>query len=74
MILIIHVFGRCLHYCELVMKHCTHNANCQKGVIVKVKSILSSHFPILRLSCATLIMHELDFDFLEVQKVHYQML
>lgn len=77
MILIIHAFGRCLHYLEkrheLVMKHCTHNASCQGGVKVKVKSILSFHFQILRLICATLIMHELDF-FLEVQKVHYQML
>lgn len=67
MILIIHAFGRCLHYLEkrheLVMKNCTHNASCQGGVKVKVKSILSFHFQILRLICATLIMHVLDFFF-----------
>lgn len=65
MILIIHAFRRSLHYLEkrheLVIEHCTHNASCQGGVKVKVKSILSFHFQILRLVCATLIMHERDF-------------
>lgn len=61
-----HLEGACIIWKkarELVMKHCTHNANCQGGVKVKVKSILTLHFLILRLSCATLIIHELDFFF-----------
>lgn len=61
-----HLQGTCIIWekaRELGMKHCTHNANCQGGVKVKVKSTLTLHFLILRLCCATLIMHELDFIF-----------